>query len=86
MTLSERDALESVRALLAPPKISPRLRRAIVLARAIDAFADTEKGKAWLSRPNRALSGATPRSLLATRDGCERVLTLLGQIEHGIYS
>lgn len=57
-----------------------------VISRAADVFGGPDKAKTWLSRQNRALSGAMPRSLLSTQEGCERVLTLLGQIEHGVYS
>lgn len=57
-----------------------------VIARANDVFGSKAKAKVWLSRPNRALSGVTPRSLLSTKTGIRRVLTALGRIEHGVYS
>lgn len=57
-----------------------------VIHRAVDVFGDVAKARAWLDRPNRALSGATPRSLLDTPEGRERVLTVLGRLTHGVYS
>ncbi|HNP81659.1 MAG TPA: MbcA/ParS/Xre antitoxin family protein [Nitrospira sp.] len=57
-----------------------------VIARANDVFGSKAKAKVWLFRPNRALSGVTPRSLLSTKTGSRRVLTVLGRIEHGVYS
>ncbi|WHZ14983.1 MAG: hypothetical protein OJF52_001823 [Nitrospira sp.] len=57
-----------------------------VIARAVEVFGEAEKARGWLDHPNRALSGATPRSLLSTPEGREQVLTLLGRIEHGVYS
>lgn len=57
-----------------------------VIAKAVEVFGSQEKAQAWLDRPNRALAGATPRSLFGTLEGREHVLTLLGRIEHGVYS
>lgn len=57
-----------------------------VIARAVEVFGEAEKARVWLDRPNRALSGATPQSLLSTPEGREQVLTVLGRIEHGVYS
>lgn len=57
-----------------------------VIARAVEVFGEAEKARVWLDRPNHALSGATPLSLLSTPEGREQVLTLLGRIEHGVYS
>lgn len=58
----------------------------VVIARAIDVFGDPGKASLWLNRPNRALSGSTPRSLLSTKSGSRRVLILLGRIERSVYS
>jgi putative toxin-antitoxin system antitoxin component (TIGR02293 family) len=57
-----------------------------VIARAIEVFGNSEKAASWLDRPNRVLAGATPRSFLSTPEGREKVLTVLGRIEHGVYS
>ena len=57
-----------------------------VITRTVDVFGEAEKTQAWRDRPNRVLAGATPRSLLSTPLGREQVLTVLGCIEHGVYS
>lgn len=57
-----------------------------VIARANEVFGDPDKAAVWLDRPNRALSGSTPRSLLSTSEGVNQIETLLGRIEHGVYS
>ena len=55
-----------------------------VTAHAERVFGSPEVATAWLSRPNRELSGKTPLSLLAQRQGAERVDAVLGRIEHGV--
>ena len=50
---------------------------------AAKAFGDEAKGKRWLTRPNAALGGATPLSLLESSYGAERVRQALAVIEHG---
>lgn len=40
----------------------------------------------WLHRPNRALNGETPLSLLDTDIGTAQVDDALGRLEHGIFS
>lgn len=49
-------------------------------------FGSAQKAHAWLNRPNRALGERMPLSLLTNQAGVERVRTLLGRIEHGVYS
>jgi len=39
----------------------------------------------WLRAPNRAL-GCAPVELLGSAEGVERVLRVLGRIEHGVVS
>ncbi len=41
---------------------------------------------AWMQTANRALGGARPADLLATRDGTRGVADVLGRIEHGVFS
>ncbi len=53
---------------------------ATVMERAQEVFG--ERGLSWLVRPNRVLQ-ATPLDLM-TQGKTDRVLQLLGQIEHGI--
>jgi Protein of unknown function (DUF2384) len=55
---------------------------ATVIGRAQEVFG--ERGLNWLVRPNQVLQ-ATPLDLI-TQGKTDRVLRLLGQIEHGIYS
>ena len=57
------------------------LRIARLFARAEDVFEDRAKARAWLQRPNRALGGVTPLSLLDTELGAREVETTLGRIE-----
>ena len=61
-----------------------RLSRAIVAA--TDVLGDRENAARWLTGTNIALGGVTPLSLLDTDVGLEQVLTILGRIEHGIFS
>lgn len=49
-------------------------------------FGSAQKAHAWLNRPNRALRGCTPLSLLTDQAGVDRVRAILGRIEHGVYS
>lgn len=45
-----------------------------------------EKARQWLHRPNRALGNVPPLTLLATDAGIEQVESVLGRLEHGVYS
>lgn len=47
---------------------------------------DAAKAETWLSRPNRALSGAVPTDLLATEEGRRAVRDVLGRLAHGVFS
>jgi len=49
-------------------------------------FGSKEKAAGCFDPPNRVLAGAIPRSLLATREGIQDVLTILGRIEYGVFS
>ena len=61
-------------------------RLAYILAAATKALGHREKAGEWLRRPNRALGGATPLSLLSTQPGLQQVEQVLGRIEYGEYS
>ncbi len=61
-------------------------RLALVFDFAKDVFGSKEKAKAWLRHPNKALKGYAPIDLLATNYGTRMVETILGRIEHGVYS
>ena len=66
---------------------SDRLARLVrLLVRAEAALGDTEKAHRWLSRPNRALGGQRPLTLLDSDAGALAVERVLGRIEHGVYS
>ncbi|HYH81010.1 MAG TPA: antitoxin Xre/MbcA/ParS toxin-binding domain-containing protein [Longimicrobium sp.] len=66
---------------------SVRLARiARVALAAVEAFEDTADAHQWLRRPNRALNGARPVSLLDTDAGARLVEVTLGRIEHGLFS
>lgn len=62
------------------------LRYARMAARAEQVFEDEQVAKNWLKRPNQALGGETPLSLLDTETGVEQVNQVLTRIEYGIYS
>lgn len=62
------------------------LRLARLAASAEDVLGAHENAGRWLQKPNRALGGVTPLSLLDTDLGAEAVATILGRIEHGVYS
>lgn len=56
-----------------------------VIDRAIEVIGDREKALRWMGTPVRALDYATPISLLSRPDGEERVMTVLMQLEHGVF-
>jgi putative toxin-antitoxin system antitoxin component (TIGR02293 family) len=58
-------------------------RLAYVIAAATKALGDRDKARQWLRRPNRALGGVTPLSLLSTQPGLHQVEHVLGRIEYG---
>lgn len=60
--------------------------RAQVLRRTQEVFGDPEKAAGWLQRPNRVLNNVPPITLLGTASGCKKVETVLGRIEHGVFS
>lgn len=69
-----------------PPEVSDRaLNIARVFERAVGVLDTEDLASRWLKHPNEAL-GAVPLELLGTTFGAERVLQILGRIEHGVYS
>ena len=63
------------------------LRLARVFAAAIELFeGDLEKARAWLSASKRALGGSAPLEFAATEVGALEVESLIGRLEHGVYS
>ena len=66
---------------------SDRLARLVrLIARAEEALGSREKALRWLAKPNRALEGASPISLLASDAGALAVERVLGRIEHGVFA
>ena len=67
---------------------SDRLVRASrVVGRALDLFeGDLAAAKAWLSSPQHALAGATPLAMARTGVGAREVESLVGRLEHGVFS
>ncbi len=57
-----------------------------VVARGLEVLEDKDKFIKWLKRPNIAMGGKTPLSMLDSSDGTQLVLTILGRIETGVYS
>ncbi|MGA2249766.1 antitoxin Xre/MbcA/ParS toxin-binding domain-containing protein [Terracidiphilus sp.] len=55
-----------------------------VIRRAIEVIGDQPAAMCWLGTPVRALNYATPISLMHDANGRERVLAVLGRIEHGV--
>ena len=53
--------------------------------RAIEALGSAEKAQRWLTRPNRALEGVAPITILGSDAGTVVVERILGRIEHGVF-
>ena len=67
--------------------LSDRLYRvAQVYTRCLEVFESEEATVVWLQSNIPALNGATPLDCLGTTPGVNRVMTLIGRIEHGVYS
>jgi len=71
---------------LEPGESDRLVRTARIVAWAIDVFGSREKAAAWLDRPNRALGGEKPLSLLDTEIGAGQIEDVLGRMEHGVIS
>jgi putative toxin-antitoxin system antitoxin component (TIGR02293 family) len=71
---------------LAPDESDRVFRFARIATRASEVLGSEEKAQLWLHRPNRALGNILPLNLLATDAGVEQVETVLGRLEHGVYS
>lgn len=71
---------------LQPAESDRLVRLARVAARATEVLGDAERASRWLHRPNRALGGVVPLTLLDTDVGVQQVEQILGRIEYGVYS
>ncbi len=87
ITLSSRTFTRRMGERYFKPDESDRaVRIARVVARAEDALGSPEKARAWLTRPNRALGMVPPYAMFDTDLGVQRVMEVLGRIEHGTFS
>lgn len=92
---------EAAAALHLPPRTIARRRRARKLradesdrlvrvarigALVVAALGAEAKATAWLHRPNRALGGQVPLTLLDTEIGSRQVEDVLGRMVHGVAS
>jgi len=59
---------------------------AAIQAAARRALGGDEAARVWLRQPAYGLGFDIPERLLGTKEGRQRVLTALGQIEYGVYS
>jgi putative toxin-antitoxin system antitoxin component (TIGR02293 family) len=57
-----------------------------VISRCLDIFGNKENMQQWLSSPVIALGGKKPIDLLDTSFGIRMIFTVLGRLEHGVYS
>lgn len=72
---------------LLPPVAGDRLYRcARLYALAENVFEDAAAAVEWLKTPQRALDDTVPLDLAATDIGTREVETLLGRIEHSVYT
>lgn len=62
------------------------LQIAQVYCRGQDVFESSQNFRAWMNAQNAALGGKKPIELLPSRYGARMVLTILGRVEHGVYS
>lgn len=70
---------------LAAPESDRLYRLSRVLAHAERALGTRAKATEWLHRPNRALDGVAPLTLLDTDIGATQVDDVLGRLEHGVF-
>lgn len=70
------------------PGHSDRLVRYARLFRlAVDLYdGDESAARTWLAAPARALGGQTPLDFADTEAGAREVETLIGRLEHGVYT
>jgi hypothetical protein len=56
-----------------------------IIQRIVEVVGSRQQAMHWLGTPVRALDFATPISMLATKKGVEKVMDVLGQMEHGVW-
>ncbi len=62
------------------------LKLAEVASKGIFVFNNVDLFREWLHKPLRPLGGKRPSDLMVNMYGLETVKSLLGRIEHGVYS
>ena len=72
-------------ALLSPDTASKLVDFAQVMQKATSVMGDTEAAQRWLTTPAFDFNRRRPIDLMVTHQGSQAVLTLLGQIEYGVY-
>jgi putative toxin-antitoxin system antitoxin component (TIGR02293 family) len=82
-TLARRKATSR----LLPEESDRLLRTSRVFGKALDLFeGDLDGALHWLRTPQPALGSATPLHLSRTEVGAHEVETLMGRLEHGVFS
>jgi putative toxin-antitoxin system antitoxin component (TIGR02293 family) len=85
LAIPERTMHRLKAAAVVPAVIADKVARTQdVLTRAGEVLGSRAAAQRWLTRPNPALTGRTPLSLLDTSLGWEQVKQILGRIEHGV--
>lgn len=69
-----------------PDESERLLRVGSVLKKALDVLEDPDAVRRWMTQPKRALGGITPLRCCDTDMGAREVESLLGRIEHGVFS
>ena len=68
-------------------RASDRTARLVrVFDRAVEVLGDAGRARTWLQTPNPSLGGSAPLGWLDTDAGTVEVLSILGRIEHGVFS
>jgi putative toxin-antitoxin system antitoxin component (TIGR02293 family) len=62
------------------------LRVGSVWAKALDVLEEKAAARRWMTQPKRAFGGLTPLRCCDTEIGAREVESLLGRIEHGVFS
>ena len=66
---------------------SDRLYRMLyIFFKTVTTLEDTEEARIWLKTPQFGLGNEIPIDLLKTEAGTREIESLLGRIEHGVYS
>jgi putative toxin-antitoxin system antitoxin component (TIGR02293 family) len=76
--------MEEYRPLTAPQL--PLSRIVPVIAHAVAVFGDEHKASRWLSTPLPLLENRSPKDLLNSDEGIQKVDEILTRIEHNIFS